>query len=95
MPPTGSDWLTLLQVGSLLVSYLVQHFEGGQVVHVFLLPVHLHVASSLRVDALMPDVSKTQSGVLLQNHSVKRCLSGGFTERGRTGRGDGTPDVHI
>lgn len=94
MTPIGSDWLMLLQVGSRLVSYLVQHFEGGQVVHVFLLPLHLHIASSLRVDALMPDVSKTQSGVLVQNHNLLRlrCLSGGFTERGRTGRGDG---IHV
>lgn len=48
------------------LSYLVQHFQGGQVVHVFLLlRLHLHVAPSFSVDAFMPDVSKTDSAVLI------------------------------
>lgn len=35
-------------------AYLVQQLQGGEVVDLFRLRRHLHVASSFRVDALMP-----------------------------------------
>lgn len=59
------------------LSYLIQHFEGGEVVHVFLfLRLHLHIAPSFSVDAFMPDVSKADSAVLVEKCSLlqPRCL---------------------
>lgn len=56
-------------------AYLVQHLQGGEVVGVFLLRRHRHAASSLGVDALVPDVSKTQTKVLTPDHDRRRSLA--------------------
>lgn len=45
------------------LSYLVENFQGGEVVHFFWLDLHLHVASSLGVDAFMPEGRRTDGEV--------------------------------
>lgn len=45
------------------LSYLIENFQDGEVVHFSWLDLHLHVASSLRVDAFMPEIHRTHREV--------------------------------
>lgn len=45
------------------LSYLIQNFQGGEVIHLVRVRLCLHVASSFSVDAFMPRTHRTHNQV--------------------------------